>query len=298
MDMMGWAVSEAHRLGMGVDMTTGTGWCFGGPQVTDNDANASVVVKTYVIVSGQKVNGKFSRDATQALVAFSSDGKSVELTDKISASGELDWTVPNDSTNWTIYAISQKPSGQKVKRAAPGGEGWMLNLIYPPAMDDFLKPYTAAFASYHGPKPRAQFVDSYEYRSDWSPNFFAEFEKRRGYKLQTELPALFSKNPDDHRARVLCDYRQTVSEIMAEESMPAWTKWAHAEGFITRSARPAICWIFTPPPTFRKPRCSTLTATSWSPNSRRPPRTSRAIRSSAPRPAPGWKNISPRNCPT
>jgi hypothetical protein len=234
MEMMGWAVSEAHRLGMGVDMTTGTGWCFGGPQVTDNDANASVVVKTYVIVSGQKVNGKFSRDATQALVAFSSDGKSVELTDKISASGELDWTVPNDSTNWTIYAISQKPSGQKVKRAAPGGEGWMLNLIYPPAMDDFLKPYTAAFASYHGPKPRAQFVDSYEYRSDWSPNFFAEFEKRRGYKLQTELPALFSKNPDDHRARVLCDYRQTVSEIMAEESMPAWTKWAHAEGFITR----------------------------------------------------------------
>jgi len=241
MEMMGWAVSEAHRLGMDVDMTTGTGWCFGGPQVTDEDANASVVVKTYAVVAGQRVNGKFSRDATQALVAFSSDGKSVELTDKISASGELDWTAPNDSTNWTIYAISQKPSGQKVKRPAPGGEGWMLNLIYPPAMDDFLKPFTAAFASYTGPKPRAQFVDSYEYRTDWSPSFFAEFEKRRGYKLQTELPALFpdasSLAPQvspDHHARVLCDYRQTVSEIMAEESMPAWTKWAHAEGFITR----------------------------------------------------------------
>jgi len=26
-------------------MTTGTGWCFGGPQVSDNDANASIVVK-------------------------------------------------------------------------------------------------------------------------------------------------------------------------------------------------------------------------------------------------------------
>ncbi|HEV2692013.1 MAG TPA: glycosyl hydrolase [Verrucomicrobiae bacterium] len=233
MEMMGWAVSEAHRLGMGVDMTTGSGWCFGGPQVTDDEANASVVEKTYEVKAGEKLEQKFNHDATQALVAFSADGKSVELTDKISANGEVDWTAPAGGS-WTVYAISQKPSGQKVKRAGPGGEGWMLNLLYPHAMDDFLKPYTAAFANYTGPRPRAQFHDSYEYRSDWSPAFFAEFEKRRGYRLQTELPALFSKNPDEHAARVLCDYRQTVSEIMAEETLPAWTKWAHSEGFITR----------------------------------------------------------------
>jgi hypothetical protein len=243
MEMMGWAVSEANRLGMGVDMTTGSGWCFGGPQVSDNDANASVVVKTYEVKAGEKLAQKFNRDSTQALVAYSPDGKSLELTGKISASGEVDFSPTNGA--WTVYAISQKPSGQKVKRAGPGGEGWMLNLIYPPAMDDFLKPYTAAFADYHGPKPRAQYHDSYEYRSDWSPNFFAEFEKRRSYRLQDELPALFpdsritnraSRFADpDHNARVLCDYRQTVSEIMAEESLPAWTKWSHDHGFITRN---------------------------------------------------------------
>ena len=264
MEMMGWAVSEAHRLGMGADMTTGSGWCFGGPQVTDEDANASVVVKTYAVKAGEKLKQKFSRESTQALVAFSPDGKSIELTDKISAAGKVDWMAPQQrasgvppedqtekapateaaQSGWIVYAISQKPSGQKVKRAGPGGEGWMLNLIYPSSMDDFLKPFTAAFANYSGPKPRAQYHDSYEYRSDWSPNFFAEFEKRRGYKLQTELPALFpdsritnraSRFADpDHNARILCDYRQTVSEIMSEESMPAWTKWAHDEGFITR----------------------------------------------------------------
>ena len=263
MEMMGWAVSESRRLGMDCDMTTGSGWCFGGPQITDEDANANVVVKTYDVKAGEKLNQKFDRKATQALVAFSPDGKSVELTDKISASGEVDWTAPASSlapnggaatanmagegAAWTVYAISQKPSGQKVKRPGPGGEGWMLNLIYPPAMDDFLKPYTAAFDNYHGPKPRAQYHDSYEYRSDWSPDFFAEFEKRRGYKLQTELPALFADasrsnastlqrfNDPDHAARVLCDYRQTVSEIMAEESLPKWTKWSHDHGFITRN---------------------------------------------------------------
>jgi hypothetical protein len=245
MDMMGWAVSEAHRLGMGVDMTTGSGWCFGGPQVTDADANASVVVKTYDLAAGEKLAEKFNRESTQALVAFSTNGNAFELTDQIAADGSVNWISESPQR---VYAISQKPSGQKVKRAGPGGEGWMLNLIYPPAMDDFLKPYTAAFAAYTGPKPRAQYHDSYEYRSDWSPNFFAEFEKRRGYKLQTELPALFggvdasspgaatgaSQPPSDHHARVLCDYRQTVSEIMAE-SLSKWTQWSHDHGFLTRN---------------------------------------------------------------
>jgi hypothetical protein len=232
MEMMGWTVSEAHRLGMGVDMTTGSGWCFGGPQVTDEDANASVVVKTYDLAAGEQLKEKFNRESTQALVAYGPDGKSIELTSTISTNGDVAFSPP--SGTWKIYAISQKPSGQKVKRAGPGGEGWMLNLIYPQAMDDYLKPFTAAFANYTGPKPRAQYHDSYEYRSDWSPDFFAEFEKRRGYKLQTELPALFGKDDNDHANRVKCDYRQTVSEIMAEESLPKWTQWAHSEGFITR----------------------------------------------------------------
>ena len=230
MEMMGWAVSESRRLGMDCDMTTGSGWCFGGPQVMDEDANASVVVKTYDVKAGGKLTQKFNKAVTQALVAYSPDGKSVELTDKISAAGEVDWTASADAT---VYAIAQKPSGQKVKRAGPGGEGWMLNLIYPPAMDDFLKPYTAAFAAYTGPKPRAQYHDSYEYRSDWSPDFFAQFEKRRGYKLQTELPALFGKEDEDHANRVKCDYRQTVSELMAE-SLTKWTQWSHDHGFLTR----------------------------------------------------------------
>ncbi|MEI8288197.1 MAG: glycosyl hydrolase [Verrucomicrobiota bacterium] len=233
MEMMGWAVSEARRLGMGVDMTTGSGWCFGGPQVKDQDANASVVVKTYEVKAGEKLTQKFNRKSTQALVAFGPEGKVIELTDKISADGEVSFSPPNGT--WTVYAISQKPSGQKVKRAGPGGEGWMLNLIYAPAMDDYLKPFTVAFASYTGPKPRAQYHDSYEYRSDWSLDFFAQFEKRRGYRLQTELPALFSKEDNDHANRVKCDYRQTVSEIMAEESLPKWTQWSHDHGFLTRN---------------------------------------------------------------
>ncbi len=229
MAMMNHTVTEAHRLGLGADMTLGTGWCFGGPTVSDQDANASVIVKTFDVAAGGKLEEKFDRDATQALMAFSTDGKSAELTGKISADGSVNWTAPAGS--WRVYAVSQKPSGQKVKRPAPGGEGWMLNPIYPQAMRDWLPWFDQAFAGYTGAKPGAVFQDSYEYRSDWSPDFFAQFEKFRGYKLQAELPALFGTNEDDHVARVKSDYRETVSDILATESEPIWIDWAHKNGF-------------------------------------------------------------------
>jgi hypothetical protein len=232
MDMMGDTVAEAHRLGLGVDMTTGTGWCFGGPEVSDRDANASVVVKTHDLGVGERLEKKFKGEFIQALVASGSDGKSIDLTDSISTNGEVFFSPSTGA--WHIYAISQKPSGQKVKRAAPGGEGWMLNPFYPPAMSNYLRGFSAAFDHYDGLKPRAQYQDSYEYKSDWSPDFFAQFEKRRGYKLQTELPALFGTNQDDHAARVKSDYRETVSDIMVEETEPLWIKWSHEHGFITR----------------------------------------------------------------
>ena len=244
MEMMGWTVSEAKRLGMGVDMTTGSGWCFGGPQVTDEDANANVVVRVINVEKDKPFEMPADLKGVQAIVVFSSNGKIRDLTTLVNnPTKDFDWSpAPGDN----IYIISQKPSGQRVKRPGPGGEGWMLNLIYPPAMDNFLKPFTTAFASYTGPKPRAQYHDSYEYRSDWSPSFFAEFEKRRGYKLQNELPALFagissiqqsasSITDPDRSARVKCDYRQTVSEIMAEESLPKWVNWSHEHGFLTRN---------------------------------------------------------------
>jgi hypothetical protein len=232
MDLMGYTVSEAQRLGLGVDMTLGTGWCFGGPEVSDREANASVVVQTFDLAAGERLKEKFDRDVIQALVAFPPEGPPVELTKSIATNGEVSFSPP--SGNWRVYAVSQKPSSQKVKRPAPGGEGWMLNPFYPPAMTNYLRRFTDVFASYHGPPPRSQYQDSYEYKSDWAPNLFAGFERRRGYRLQTELPALFSTNPDDHANRVKSDYRETLSDIMVEETEPLWVAWSHQRGFITR----------------------------------------------------------------
>lgn len=269
MEMLDHTIASASRLGMKTDMTTGTGWCFGGSTVSATDANAVVVVTvqqvrpgTPIAGTGATLTGKFNPilsgindmaaniqpgatptgvaatltgtfdpATTQALVAFSQDGKSLDLTSRIGRDGRVDWTP--EGGPWQVYAISQKPSGQMVKRSAPGGAGPMLNPFYPAAMTRYLQWFEKPFAAAK-PNLGALFQDSYEYQSQWAPDFLAQFEKLRGYPLQTELPALFGDARDDHTSRVKSDYRETISDIMTLESMPIWVKWAHAHGYLAR----------------------------------------------------------------
>ncbi len=225
MEMLGHAIKTGTSLGMETDMTTGTGWCFGGPTVSGSDANARLVVATQEVRQGASLTGTFDPSGMQALMAFSADGKSVDLTGGGNRTAE--------GGTWTVYAVSQKPSGVTVKRAAPGGAGPMLNPFFPDAMTRYLQWFEKPFAA-SPPSLRAFFQDSYEYGSNWAPDFFAQFEKFRGYRLQGELPALLGSGPDDRVARVKSDYRETISDIMINESMPTWVAWAHAHGALAR----------------------------------------------------------------
>lgn len=246
MEMLAFTVAEAGRLGLGVDMTTGSGWCFGGPRVTDAEANASVVWQTHTLPAGTNLTLKLDPKTTQALIVFPEGQPPQRLTGQIAPDG-TSFTFATPSVPSVLYVVSQRPSGQRVKRAAPGGEGHMLNLASPAAMTNYLRGFDEAFASYPGPWPRAQYHDSYEYRTDWAPEFFAEFEQRRGYRLQDELPALFANTSSrftnhvspaldpDRIARVKCDYRETLSDIMVESTLPQWAGWAHRHGCLTRN---------------------------------------------------------------
>jgi len=58
-----------------------------------------------------------------------------------------------------------KPTGMKVKRAAPGGAGLVLNPFSPEAMGRYLRPFDNAFGNAKFPREliRSQFHDSFEY---------------------------------------------------------------------------------------------------------------------------------------
>ena len=181
MEMLQYTIEEARKRGMDVDMSLGTGWCFGGPNVTEHESGLRATCKVIDVPAGGKLETRFAPGSVYALIAYDKEGKPKDLTKLIGATGQVTWKP--DSGAWKVYAVSEKSGRRKVKRAALGGEGFMLNPFYGVAIDHYLERFTKAFNDYKGPRPRAVYQDSYEYFSEWSPDLFAEFEKRRGYRL-------------------------------------------------------------------------------------------------------------------
>lgn len=235
MELLAHIVSEAERLGMWVDMTTGTGWNFGGPGITGDLACARVQLKIDKLRGPDDYPKKLSIDWAniQSLVGIGPEGKRVDLMEYIVPGGKLEWKPP--AQDWKLYTVFQSPTNKEVERAAPGGVGVMINPYYALALEQYLKRFDEAFARYDGPLPRAMYHDSYEYNNDWSPDLFAQFERRRGYRLQDYLPEFFAEKRDDTVARVKCDYRETVSDLMLESFIQPWADWANGRGFLTRN---------------------------------------------------------------
>lgn len=299
MAMLDHTLREATRLGLGVDMATGTGWPFGGPWVGDDTAPRSIAHKTWTLNTGERLTepvrlnqtplvraignqihivsegapGDPPRGSTPAapiirpdarpiqitdllepvsanrnlqalaleqvkyprdlplvvLMAFSDTGDSIDLTTRVAANGSLDWTAPNG--RWTLYALFSAWHGKLVERAAPGGEGNVIDHFSTGAIRKYLLPFDRAFAGHNLTGLRAFFNDSYEVddatgEADWTPLFFAEFEKRRGYDLKQHLPKLLGTSNDDLSARVLADYRDTISDLLLDTFTTEWSAWA------------------------------------------------------------------------
>src|SRR3954470_2505481 len=71
MEMLVHTTTEGQRLGVGVDMATGTGWPFGGPRVSTEDASARMNLQKYDVAAGATLTGTLPRGRLQCLMAFS-----------------------------------------------------------------------------------------------------------------------------------------------------------------------------------------------------------------------------------
>ena len=231
MEMFAHTTSEAKRLGLGVDLTTGTGWPFGGPRVPADETSGRIVLQHYDVAGGAAFTGALPQGNLQCLHAVGEDGTQMELSDKVS-NGKLNWTAPPGK--WRLYAVSEVHQVQKVKRAAPGAEGYVLDPFSVTAMSNYLADFDRHFAVYHGAMPRSGFHDSYEYYSaEWTPAFFTEFAARRGYDLRTQLPAFFDEGPAETATRVRTDYRETIGDLHLAY-IQQWTAWNHGHGSLSR----------------------------------------------------------------
>ncbi|MGV8827272.1 MAG: alpha-L-rhamnosidase [Breznakibacter sp.] len=241
MEMYDHTVSEAAKYGMKIDMNTGTGWPFGGPHVTMSDAATKVLFEKFQLQGGEMLNAdvvvsdpKQKTVATfSKLMAFSDGGERLDLTSKV-VDNKLDWEAP--AGRWNLIAVFNGKTFQKVKRAAPGGEGYVMDHFSKTAVNNYLSVFTQAFGRSNATYPNSFFNDSYEvYGADWTPDLFAEFEKRRGYRLEMFLPEFLAEERNDMVSRIISDYRQTLGELLLENFTQQWTAWANSHGSTTRN---------------------------------------------------------------
>ncbi|MBQ8702150.1 MAG: glycosyl hydrolase family 2 [Prevotella sp.] len=132
------------------------------------------------------------------------------------------------------FTVELGNTKQQVKRAAPGGEGWVIDHFDSTAVRHYLDRFDEAFASSGVAWPQTFFNDSYEvYGANWTPTLFDEFQKRRGYDLRAHLPELLGVKDDGNS--VLADYRETLSDLLYENFTQQWVNWAHSHGVLVRN---------------------------------------------------------------
>ena len=231
MDMLRYTMSQAERNGIEVDMATGTGWPFGGPWVPLKESACRVVfVEKEISGTGDIDLSPSEKDAKNSFlekVMLYEDGQPKDVTSKVNGH-ILSYHTQQPAK---LIAVYIKYGVMKVKRAAPGGEGLVIDHFDKTAVANYLKHIEQAFERTKTPYPHTFFNDSYEVEAaTWTPTLFKEFEKRRGYKLEDHLPELIAYEP-----RVLSDYRETLGDLLFENFTNQWTAWAHTHGAITRN---------------------------------------------------------------
>ena len=211
----------SREKGIEVDMNCGTGWPFGGPLVPIEEAACKAIfVDTLIHAKSVDVN-------TISLPVPEKERPYAKLQCiKAFPTGQTD--------QWRIIAVYASRTRQKVKRAAPGGEGWVIDHFDRQAVKHYLDRFEQAFASSGVPYPHTFFNDSYEvYHANWTPTLFDEFLKRRGYDLRNHLPELLGFKDDGNQ--VLSDYRETLSDLLYENFTLQWVAWSHSHGVQVRN---------------------------------------------------------------
>lgn len=204
MKMLGHTLAEGKRLGIQVDMNTGTGWPFGGPEVTAEEAATCAYFLTWKPGEQEPALNERQQKNFPEKVGVYSYG---------------------DTLNVAFYIAKTR---QQVKRAAPGGEGYVMDHLNPKAVSHYFERFDKAFAASGVSAPATFFNDSYEvYEADWTPALLTEFEARRGYKLEDKFPQFLDEAHPEH-GQVISDYRETVSDLLLEVFTASWREWAHS----------------------------------------------------------------------
>jgi hypothetical protein len=177
-EILAHTAAEGKRLGIAIDMATGTGWPFGGSFTQPKDAELKIEIK----------DGQFA----------------------------------------------PKLTGFKVKRAAPGAAGLVLDPYSPEAIARYLAHFDQALAALPPGAIHGHFHDSFEYTANWTPALLQKFKALHGYDLADHMAELTGTGDPDTIARIKSDYREVLAQLHMDY-MHTWGDWVRSHGGVVRN---------------------------------------------------------------
>jgi alpha-L-rhamnosidase len=251
LDRVTFTAQTAHDLGLRLSLTLASGWPYGGSYVPVTDAAGRLrVVAVTVPLAHSPLPIPSIRNGEELLAVFFASGTpqnyDADHAIQFSTIGQFRLLVPDDyrdGKHVALFFISSR-TGQQVKRAAVGAEGFVLDHFSMEAIQNHLKTVADPLINACGPNvPSSVFSDSLEvYDSDWTPDFLKEFRARRGYSLTPLLPELVA-GTGPKAVDLRYDWGRTLAELIDEHYLTPLNTWAreHHTHFRSQSyGEPAV----------------------------------------------------------
>jgi hypothetical protein len=267
------AAAEADRLGLEIGLHNSVGYsATGGPWIDEERSMQHLVWSTVEISGGTtvvtnlavpqfsaeegwgKVGRKLSFFRDIAMLAVPADktnlavAEVLDLTKSFSTNGDLRWDAPPGK--WMIYRLGHASTGHPPQPPPDDVLGKVLEADKLSLeqtkfhWDNVINPVKENLGPLFGKSFRHFLIDSYEAgNQNWTPNFRAEFQKRKGYDPLPWLVTMGTtvhngaKNPPkryvssaEQTARFEWDYRDVITTLFQENGWQPAAETMHAAG--------------------------------------------------------------------
>ncbi len=237
LDRIGAAARKARELGLRMDVTLGSGWPFGGPHIDPSLAAMRLRLDRREIAPDvARAARPVPYEHERLVAAFVGRGSLQEVDpdsfQELDLAGSGPIALPAAAGPRTLLFYFASPTGQTVKRAALGAEGYVLDHYNRAAVERHLHEVGDKLLAAAGPGGiYAVFCDSLEvYDANWTGDMLAEFAKRRGYDLRPLLPLLDYAPSSERAQRVRSDLGRTQTELYEERFSTPIRDWARGHG--------------------------------------------------------------------
>jgi len=240
--MVGFAAQTSHDLGLRLNVTLTSGWPYGGAYVPVTEAAGKLRIVASAMPDGAaSLPVPWVGNGEKLLAVFLAAGTPASYDAEQAQELELPvgfrLNVPAGvaGPHVVVFFISSR-TGQQVKRAAVGAEGFVLDHFSMEAIQDHIKTVADPLIEACGKNvPYSVFSDSLEvYESDWTPKMLEEFRARRGYDLTPHLAELAAGTTQE-ASDLRYDWGRTLAELIDEHYLTPLNAWARAHGTKFRS---------------------------------------------------------------